>query len=123
MQLHNSKKSYPHKTIIWLYFLVIYNLFLILANYIYHVNLRFEIDLLPYYFFLLLNVYSILLLLRRNKQGFFCLLSLQVILIIYVIITRNIIPYTTLFSLLVNPLLLGITYLLLHSEWEHSLTP
>lgn len=53
----------------------------------------FNLNMIPIIGLAILNIYSILIMLLKNHQGFYCLISLEIIFILYSLITHKILLY------------------------------
>ena len=76
------------------------------------------IDLLylPYIFLALFNILAMIQLLQARKQGFYLLLSYEVVFIVHALLTDK--PKEFILLWILNLLLIAITWLFLYSQWR-----
>lgn len=75
---------------IWLLLYLFFNIGIIGWLFFHHGVKSFNLYVIPIIGLLILNIYSIFLMILKNQQGFYCLISLEIIFILYSLITRKI---------------------------------
>lgn len=73
---------------------------------------------IPYIAFALINLYGIIFLIKANRQGFYTLISAQIIFLIYTLLTKK--PSAFLSISAVNFFFLLITWICSYSLWTSS---